>query len=56
MNENGEFMSGTIAEGRESYKLDTYGRIFAISRQAIVNDNLGAFSDIGGLFASASAR
>ena len=56
VNENGEFKSGTIGEGRESYKLDTYGRIFAINRQSIVNDNLGAFSDIGRLFASASAQ
>ena len=56
VNENGEFKSGSIAEGRESYKLDTYGRIFAINRQAIVNDNLGAFSDIGRLFASSSAQ
>ncbi len=56
VNENGEFKSGTIAEGRESYKLDTYGRIFAINRQAIVNDNLAAFSDIGRLFASSSAQ
>ena len=56
VNELGEFKSGTIAEGRESYKLDTYGRIFGISRQALVNDNLGAFSNIGRLFASAAAQ
>jgi phage major head subunit gpT-like protein/phage head maturation protease len=56
VNENGEFKSGSIAEGRESYKLDTYGRIFAINRQSIVNDNLAAFSDIGRLFASAAAQ
>ncbi|MCC7233702.1 MAG: HK97 family phage prohead protease [Bryobacterales bacterium] len=56
VNENGEFKSGTIAEGRESYKLDTYGRIFGINRQSIVNDNLSAFSDIGRLFASAAAQ
>ncbi len=56
VNENGEFKSGTIAEGRESYKLDTYGRIFGVNRQAIVNDNLSAFSDIGRLFASAAAQ
>jgi phage major head subunit gpT-like protein/phage head maturation protease len=54
--ENGEFKSGTIAEGRESYKLDTYGRVFGVNRQAIVNDNLSAFSDIGRLFASAAAQ
>ncbi len=56
VNELGEFKSGTIAEGRESYKLDTYGRIFGISRQALVNDNLGAFSDIGRLFAASAAQ
>ena len=46
----------TIAEGRESYKLDTYGRIFGVNRQAIVNDNLSAFSDIGRLFAEFPAE
>jgi phage major head subunit gpT-like protein len=56
VNENGEFKSGTIAEGRESYRLDTYGRIFSVSRQSIVNDNLSAFSDIGRLFASSAAQ
>jgi len=56
VNELGEFKSGTIAEGRESYKLDTYGRIFGIGRQALVNDNLGAFSDIGRLFAASAAQ
>ncbi|HXG47454.1 MAG TPA: prohead protease/major capsid protein fusion protein [Methylomirabilota bacterium] len=56
VNELGEFKSGTITEGRESYKLDTYGKIFGISRQALVNDNLGAFSDIGRLFAASAAQ
>ena len=56
VNELGEFKSGTITEGRESYKLDTYGKIFGISRQALVNDNVGAFSDIGRLFAASAAQ
>ncbi|OFW15073.1 MAG: hypothetical protein A3H27_12350 [Acidobacteria bacterium RIFCSPLOWO2_02_FULL_59_13] len=56
VNELGEFKSGTITEGRESYKLDTYGKIFGISRQALANDNLGAFSDIGRLFAASAAQ
>lgn len=43
--EGGEFKSGTIDEAGETYKLETYGRILAISRQALVNDDLGAFSD-----------
>jgi hypothetical protein len=44
--EHGEFRSGTLAEAGESYRLDTYGRIFGITRQALVNDDLGAFTDL----------
>ena len=41
--EGAEFSYGTIAEGRESYQLATYGRIVALTRQAIINDDLRAF-------------
>lgn len=41
--EGAEFSYGTIAEGRETYKLATFGRIVALTRQAIVNDDLRAF-------------
>lgn len=44
--EGGEFEYGTFEESKESYKLSTWGRIFAISRHAIVNDDLGAFNDL----------
>jgi len=43
--ETGEITSTTRAETAESYKIDSYGRIFALSFQSIVNDDLGAFSD-----------
>jgi hypothetical protein len=46
VNEHGEFRSGTLAEAAESYRLDTFGRIFGITRQALVNDDLGAFTDL----------
>lgn len=42
--ENGEFKRGTVSESDESYKLDTYGVIYALSRQTIKNDDLGAFT------------
>lgn len=42
--EHGEFTHGTIGEGREKYALATYGRVFAITRKALVNDDLDAFS------------
>lgn len=44
--EHGEFTSGTMAEGEEAYSIATFGRILGITRQALVNDDLGAFSDV----------
>lgn len=41
--EHGEFTRGTVAEGKEEFALATWGRIFGITRQAIVNDDLDAF-------------
>ncbi len=47
VNEHGEFRSGTIQESAEAaWKLDTFGKIFSITRQAIINDDLGAFANI----------
>ncbi len=45
LNEHGEFVSGAMAEYQESYKLSTFGRIIGFTRQAMVNDDLGAFAD-----------
>lgn len=45
VSEAGEITSMTRAEARESYKIDSYGRIFTLSFQALINDDLGAFSD-----------
>ena len=42
--EGGEFKKGTFVESAESYAAGTFGRIFGISRQAIINDDLGAFT------------
>lgn len=44
--EGGEFQHGTIDESAETYSVETFGRIFAISRQALINDDLGAFTQI----------
>jgi hypothetical protein len=46
VNENGEFRHGGIADSQETYKLATYGKIISLSRQLIVNDDLGALSDL----------
>jgi hypothetical protein len=55
VNEKGEFTHGSIAESKESYKLATYGRIVSITRQTIINDDLGAFTRIPAGFGVAAA-
>lgn len=46
VNESGEFPMGTMEESGESYALDSFGKVFGISRKALVNDDLGAFTDL----------
>jgi hypothetical protein len=42
--EHAEIHYGTSSEEQESFKLATYARIFALTRQALINDDLGAFT------------
>lgn len=56
VNEGGEIHSGSPVESKESYRLYTYGRKFGISRQAMVNDDLSAFTDFIGRFGIAAAN
>lgn len=55
-NEHGEFKYGTLKDGAESYKVVTYGRIVALTRQAIVNDDLRGFDRLVGAFGDSAAR
>lgn len=48
--EHGEFTSGTIAEAKEQIQLKTYGKIFGITRQALINDDLNAFGEVPAAF------
>ena len=56
VNEAGEFKYGTMQDGAETYKVITYGRIVALTRQAIINDDLRAFDRLVAAFASSSRR
>jgi ATP-dependent protease ClpP protease subunit len=51
VNQSGEFKAGTLSESDESYKLDTYGKLFRFNRQLMINDDVGAlvrfFSNVG---------
>jgi hypothetical protein len=44
--EDDEYKYGTRTEQSESYKIATFGKLFKISRQTIINDDLGALSEI----------
>ena len=41
--EGEEYKYGSNVEKSEKYKVESYGRIFALTRQAIINDDLGLF-------------
>lgn len=56
VSEDGEFTHGSLAEAGESYRLETFGRIVSVSRQALVNDDLGAFTTLNTRFGIAAAE
>lgn len=55
-NEHGEFTYGTLKDGAETYKVVTYGRIVALTRQAIVNDDLRGFDRLLQAFGDSARR
>lgn len=42
----GELAHGTLAESAYTFAVKTYGRIFGLTRQDLINDDLGAFEEI----------
>ena len=56
LNEHGEIRAGTMAEAREAYKVETWARKIGITRQVLVNDDLGAFADLARRMGQAAAE
>lgn len=57
VNENGEFQDGTLDDTRkEQITLTTKGRILNLSRQMIVNDDMGVFTNAARSMGRAAAR
>ncbi len=54
--ENGEYKEGTFGESDEVYRLYTYGKLFGISREAMINDDLSAFTRIPQAFGQSARR
>jgi hypothetical protein len=46
VNEHGEYTRGTIGTAKETFAIKKYGRVFAITREAIVNDDVSAFARV----------
>lgn len=55
-NEHGEFKYGTMSDGKETYAMVTYGRIVALTRQAIINDDLRGFDRLVSAFGNSARR
>ncbi|WP_299627661.1 prohead protease/major capsid protein fusion protein [uncultured Tateyamaria sp.] len=56
VSESGEFKRGTLGESKESYKVKTYGRVVAITRQTLINDDLDAFTRIPAMYGNSIAQ
>lgn len=52
----GEYTEATLSDDKETYALGKYGKIFSITWEAIINDDLGALTRIPQLFGNAAAR
>ena len=49
LNENGEIQAGTMSESQELVNLSTFARRIRVTRQMLVNDDLGAFTDFAAM-------
>lgn len=54
--EGGEYTYASLSESVEKYSIATYGRIIAITRQTLINDDLGAFDRLPSLFGRGAAE
>lgn len=54
--EGAEFQYGTMGDHAETAMLATYGKLFAITRQTIINDDLDAFTKVPQLMGRAARR
>ncbi|MDY6225379.1 prohead protease/major capsid protein fusion protein [Veillonella caviae] len=54
--EGGQFTAMGFAETSARTKVATYGKMFSLTRQAIINDDLGMFSSVAVKFGNAAKR
>lgn len=54
--ESGEYSQGTVLDWSESVSVLTYGKNFGLTRQALINDDLGQFATLSRQFAASANR
>ena len=54
--ESAPYTYGKLTEAQESYSILTYGKLFAVTRQAIINDDLSALTNIPRSHGESAAR
>ncbi|MBV2094486.1 MAG: ATP-dependent Clp protease proteolytic subunit [Candidatus Thiodiazotropha sp. (ex Codakia orbicularis)] len=54
--EHGQYEEGHLSDRAESYQLKTYARVMKLTRQAIINDDLGGFTRIPVAYGASAAR
>lgn len=54
--EGGEYKYGTFSDAKETLTLKTYGKLFSITRQSIINDDTRAFTEIPRHMGRAASR
>jgi phage major head subunit gpT-like protein len=52
---DGQIKHGQLAESSYPYRIDTYGRMFGLTRQDIINDDLGAFESMPSIIGRGAA-
>lgn len=54
--ESGKYPSGQINDAvQHGFKLETYGKVLAVSRQAVINDDIGIFDEVFRAFGQGAA-
>lgn len=54
--EGGEYKHGNFGEAAEKFSIKTFGRMLTITRQALINDDLQAFTAMPAAFGSSARR
>lgn len=54
--EGGEYKYGTVSDTGEPFRISTFGKILAVTRQVIINDDLDALTSIPQKMAAAAGR